>query len=96
MDGPVGDIDEVIKNLNLQPNSMPDLDNISLMSGDSDRNSTKGINFKFIIIFLDLISSNIFVHSFNFNFKLSFHLSYFKLFRFKIIQKLHKYNIYYN
>ena len=36
-------IDEVIKNLNLQPNSMPDLDNISLMSGDSDRNSTKGI-----------------------------------------------------
>jgi ribosomal protein S18 len=43
MDGPVGDIDEVIKNLNLQPNSMPDLDNISLMSGDSDRNSTKGI-----------------------------------------------------
>ena len=43
MDGPVGDIDEVIKNLNLQPNSMPDLDNISLMSGDSERNSTKGI-----------------------------------------------------
>ena len=43
MDGPVGDIDEVIKNLNLQPNSMPDLDNISLMSGDSDKNSTKGI-----------------------------------------------------
>jgi hypothetical protein len=43
MDGPVGDIDEVIKNLNLQPNSMPDLDNISLMSGDSDRNSTRGI-----------------------------------------------------
>ena len=43
MDGPVGDIDEVIKNLNLQPNSMPDLDNLSIMSGDSDRNSTKGI-----------------------------------------------------
>jgi hypothetical protein len=43
MDGPVGDLDEVIKSLNLQPNSMPDLDNISLMSGDSDRNSTKGI-----------------------------------------------------
>ena len=43
MDGPVGDIDEVIRNLNLQPNSMPDLDNLSIMSGDSDRNSTKGI-----------------------------------------------------
>jgi len=43
MDGPVGDIDEVIKNLNLQPNSMPDLDNLSIMSGDSDRGSTKGI-----------------------------------------------------
>ena len=43
MDGPVGDIDEVIKNLNLQPDSMPDLDNLSIMSGDSDRNSTKGI-----------------------------------------------------
>ena len=43
MDGPVGDIDEVIKNLNLQPNSMPDLDNISLMSGDSNKSSNKGI-----------------------------------------------------
>ena len=42
MDGPVGDIDEVIKSLNLQPNSMPDLDNLSIMSGDSDRGSTKG------------------------------------------------------
>ena len=43
MDGPIGDIDEVIRNLNLQPNSMPDLDSLSIMSGDSDRNSTKGI-----------------------------------------------------
>jgi len=42
MDGPVGDLDEVIKNLNLQPNSMPDLDNISLMSGDSNKSSNKG------------------------------------------------------
>ena len=48
MDGPVGDIDEVIKNLNLQPNSMPDLDNLSIMSGDSDRNSTKGITLNLV------------------------------------------------
>ena len=43
MDGPVGDIDDVIKNLNLQPNTMTDLDSISLMSGDSNKSSNKGI-----------------------------------------------------
>ena len=43
MDGPVGDIDDVIKNLNLQPNTMADLDSISLMSGDSNKSSNKGI-----------------------------------------------------
>ena len=29
---------------------MPDLDNISLMSGDSDRNSTKGITLNWLSI----------------------------------------------
>jgi len=35
-------IDDIIKNMNLQPNAMPDLDSLSIMSGDSDKNSTKG------------------------------------------------------
>ena len=43
MEGPTGDIDDLIKNMNLQPNSMPDLDGLSIMSGDSDKNSTKGL-----------------------------------------------------
>ena len=38
MDGPDG-IDDLITKMNLQPNNIPDLDNISLMSGDSDRRS---------------------------------------------------------
>ena len=42
MEGPSGDIDDIIKNMNLQPNAMPDLDSLSIMSGDSDKNSTKG------------------------------------------------------
>jgi len=41
MNGPVGDIDDIINNMNLQPNTGPDLDNISIMSGDS--NTSKGI-----------------------------------------------------
>ena len=34
-------LDDIIKNMNLQPNAMPDLDSLSIMSGDSDKNSTK-------------------------------------------------------
>jgi len=41
MNGPVGDIDDIINNMNLQPNTVPDLDSISIMSGDS--NTSKGI-----------------------------------------------------
>ena len=41
MNGPVADIDDIINNMNLQPNNIPDLDNISIMSGDS--NTSKGI-----------------------------------------------------
>ena len=41
MSGPDGDIDDIINNMNLQPNLVPDLDNISIMSGDS--NNSKGI-----------------------------------------------------
>jgi len=41
MDGPVGDLDDIINNMNLQPNTAPDLDNISIISGDS--NNSKGI-----------------------------------------------------
>lgn len=36
MDGPDG-IDDLIKKMNLEPNNIPDLDNISLMSGDTDK-----------------------------------------------------------
>ena len=43
MEGPDGNIDDIIKNMNLQPNAMPDLDSLSIMSGDSDKNSTKGL-----------------------------------------------------
>ena len=39
MDGPDG-IDELISSMNLQPDKIPDLDNISIMSGDTDK---KGI-----------------------------------------------------
>tara|TARA_Y100001958_G_C21247117_1_gene578096 strand:- start:2949 stop:4079 length:1131 start_codon:yes stop_codon:yes gene_type:complete len=38
MDGPDG-IDDLINKMNLQPNNIPDLDNISLISGDTDRKS---------------------------------------------------------
>ena len=40
MDGPAG-LDDLINQMNLQP-SIPDLDNISLMSGDTDRRSNSG------------------------------------------------------
>ena len=40
MSGP-DDIDNMINTMNLQPNTMPDLDNISVISGDS--NNSKGI-----------------------------------------------------
>ena len=39
MDGPDG-LDELMKTMNLEPDKLPDLDNISLISGDTDR---KGI-----------------------------------------------------
>ena len=43
MSGPDADgIDELITKMNLQPDKIPDLDNISLMSGDSDRKSNSG------------------------------------------------------
>ena len=41
MSGPDG-IDDLITKMNLEPNKIPDLDNISLMSGDSDRKSGGG------------------------------------------------------
>jgi len=44
MSGPDADgIDDLITKMNLQPDKIPDLDNISLMSGDSDRKSGGGI-----------------------------------------------------
>jgi len=42
MSGPDG-IDELINKMNLQPNKIPDLDSISLMSGDTDKKSNSGI-----------------------------------------------------
>jgi len=42
MDGPAN-LDDIINQLNLQPNNIPDLDNISLISGDTDRKSNSGI-----------------------------------------------------
>ena len=42
MDGPAG-LDDLINQMNLQPDNIPDLDSISLMSGDTDRRSQGGI-----------------------------------------------------
>ena len=42
MQGPSG-LDDIIKEMNLQPNNIPDLDSISLISGDSDNRSNSGI-----------------------------------------------------
>ena len=41
MDGPAG-LDEIINQMNLQPGNIPDLDNISIISGDTDRRSNNG------------------------------------------------------
>ena len=41
MDGPAG-LDDLINQMNLQPNNIPDLDSISIMSGDTDRKSNSG------------------------------------------------------
>ena len=38
MDGPSG-LDDLIQQMNLKPEDIPDLDNVSLMSGDTDRKS---------------------------------------------------------
>ena len=38
MDGPSG-LDDLIQQMNLEPEDIPDLDNVSLMSGDTDRKS---------------------------------------------------------
>jgi hypothetical protein len=42
MDGPDG-LDNIISQMNIQPGDIPDLDNISIMSGDTDRRSSSGI-----------------------------------------------------
>ena len=38
MDGPNG-LDDLIHQMNLNPEDIPDLDNVSLISGDTDRRS---------------------------------------------------------
>ncbi len=43
MDGPDG-LDDIIKKMNLEPAKLPDLDNISLVSGDTDRKSSITLN----------------------------------------------------
>ena len=42
MDGPNG-LDDIINQMNIQPSDIPDLDNISIMSGDTDQKSNSGI-----------------------------------------------------
>jgi hypothetical protein len=42
MNGPAG-LDDLISQMNLQPDAVPDLDSISIMSGNTDRNSNSGI-----------------------------------------------------
>ena len=41
MDGPAG-LDDLINQMNLQPNNIPDLDSISIMSGETDKKSNSG------------------------------------------------------
>ena len=41
MDGPAG-LDDLINQMNLQPDNIPDLDSISIISGDTDRKSNNG------------------------------------------------------
>ena len=43
MDGPDG-LDDIIKTMNLDTDKLPDLDNISLISGDTDRKSGITLN----------------------------------------------------
>jgi len=43
MDGPDG-LDDIIKKMNLEPAKLPDLDNISLISGDTDKKSSITLN----------------------------------------------------
>ena len=43
MDGPDG-LDDIIKTMNLEPDKLPDLDNTSLISGDTDRKSGITLN----------------------------------------------------
>ena len=45
MDGPAG-LDDLINQMNLQPDNIPDLDSISLMSGETDRKSQGGYYIK--------------------------------------------------
>ncbi len=42
MSGPAG-LDDIMNQMNINPNDVPDLDNISLMSGDTDRKSISGL-----------------------------------------------------
>ena len=42
MDGPAG-LDDLINQMNLQPDSIPDLDSISLMSGNSGNSKGGGL-----------------------------------------------------
>ena len=41
MEGPDG-LDELMSAMNLEPDKIPDLDNISLISGDSERKNSGG------------------------------------------------------
>ena len=43
MDGPDG-LDDIIKTMNLEPDKLPDLDNISQLVGDTDRKSGITLN----------------------------------------------------
>jgi hypothetical protein len=43
MEGPDG-LDDLMSAMNLEPDKMPDLDNISLISGDTDRKSGITLN----------------------------------------------------
>ena len=36
-------LDSIINQMNIQPGDIPDLDNISIISGDTDRRSNSGI-----------------------------------------------------
>ena len=39
MSGPAAGLDDLINQMNLQPNNIPDLDSVSIISGDTDKNS---------------------------------------------------------